>query len=646
VVPVRDSPDGRRKEPQVIPSRTAALICGALVAVPLFAGAEDKVQVVVVPYAPLYDSIPRATGERIAETLQGELGTVGVEVVALPGEAAPAAVGPSRKATDAQLAAIETAKADLESGKGLLQKRKVKPALDAFDRAIAALEGNSEALMDVSPLVDAHMKRAVALFRMGKEDVALKEAIPTAIRLKPTLTLEAGDDYAPVFIAEVEKVRKSLFTAPMGSLRVDTTPPGAGVWIDDRESSTSPALAKGLIPGTHFVRIKPPGGDFYVQTIEIKPNAMARISPDAGAVKEGLVTGLVTHLSKNDLGKDTLKQLKAVAAKANAPLVLIGGAFAQGANMGIVSFVYSAKKDALIELSRVTLDREMLGATIEINKLANEVAVKAPAFAEPIAVPRALAADAKAGEELVNEVDFTPNAPPAKDQRPGAIAPTPVPAKGETGPATPAGGGRRPVITGPRKPVGATTPGNPEPLAAAPTAETAAAPAAVAVAVAAPAETAQAAAPAAPAPAAAATTEAAVAAAPAARAPAGPATKVDESGLVFKEKKPAEDFKAEAKPAEDEFKLDFDEKPEGEKVAEKKEEPKKNYKYLGGGSIEDEQVFDPNAALGQEQKKEGGLLSKWWFWAGAAAVAGGVATVGVMAGGGDDPTGAKGTVKW
>ncbi len=597
----------------MISSRTAALVFGALIATPLFAGAAEKVQVVVVPYAPLYDSIPRATGERIAETLVGELGTVGAEVLALPGEAAaaPAAAGPSREATDEQNAAVEAAKADLERGNGLLKRLKVKPALDAFERAIAAMEGNPEALMNVDPLVEAHVKRAVALYRMGKEDAALKEAIPTAIRLKPTLVLEAGEDFAPVFIADVEKVRKALFTAPMGSLRVDTTPPGAGVWIDDRESSTSPALAKGLIPGTHYVRIKPPGGAFYVQKIEVKANAMARISPDSSAVKEGLITGLVTHLSKNALGKDTLKQLKAVAASAKAPYVIIGGAFAQGANMGIVSFVYAAKNDALIELSRVTLDREMLGATIEINKLANEVAAKVPAFAGPVSVPRPLAADAKAGEELVNEVDFTPPVPGAKEPKPGAIEPTPVtPAKGDNGK-----GGRRPVVTPGRKPVGAS----PEPLADATDFEEA--PVFEEPVVAAVAE-------------------------PAPKGPVAPppATTVDESGLVFREKAPAEDFKAEPAPAEDDFKLDFEE-PVGEevKVADK-EEPKNNYKYLGGSSIEDEVVIDPNAGLGQ--KPESGLLSKWWFWAGAAAVAGGVATVGVLAGGGDDPTGAKGSVRW
>jgi hypothetical protein len=599
----------------VNPSRTAALVFGALVAVPLFAGA-DKVQVVVVPYAPLYDSIPRATGERIAETLVTELGTVGAEVVPLPGEeATPAAVAaPSKAATDEQLAAVEEAKADLERGTNLLKKLKVKPALDAFEAAIAKMEGNPEALMNVDPLVEAHMKRAVALYRMGKEDVALKEAIPTAIRLKPTLALEVGADYAQVFVDDVEKVRKQLFTSPLGDLRVDTTPPGAGVWVDDRESSTSPALAKGLIPGTHYVRIKPPGGAFYVQAIEVKPNALARITPDTAKAKEGLVTGLVTHLSKNAMGPDTLKQLKGVAAAAKVKLVIVGGAFAQGANMGIVSFVYSADKNALIELPRVTLDREMLGATIEINKLANEVAARVGDFAGPISLPRALAADAKAGEELVNEVDFTPAVPgeKKKDDRPSAIVPA-TPAKADPG----QGGGRRPVVTPGRRPVGA----NPDPISEAPAAEEPAEePALVAAAEPTPPE-------------------------PPAPEPAAPATTVDESGLVFREKAPAEDFKADPAPAEEEFVLDFEEKLDDEvKVADNKEDQKPDYKYLGGSSIEDEQVFDPNAGLGQ--KPEGGLLSKWWFWAGAAALAGGVATVGALAAGGDDPTAAKGSFRW
>lgn len=557
---------------------------------PLAATAQ-KAKLVVIPYAPLYDSIPRATGEQIAQTLESGLsGKSNIELVKLQGEGSDGNK-PLIAATPAQIAAVEAARAEVEKANGLLSKRRVKPAQDAYARAIAAFEANGPAVLDVGPLVEANLKMAVTYFLMGNEDQAVKGPIPAALRLNPALRLEAGAEYQQVFIDQVEKVRKELLGAGHGSLRVDTTPPGAKIDVDGRDAAYSPVMISGILPGKHYVKIKPPGADPYIQVVEIKKDELFRITPDDGKGKEGPVGALVTLMSKNQLDDGVKTQLKAITQKAGAQKAVVGGAFAQGANMGIVSYLYSASDNSFVELQKLTLDRDMLGATIEINKIANELESRVTEGGTPVTTPRPIAQNAKAGDEKINEVDFS------GELAAGAAVAAEAGKDAGATPATVRGSaGRRPITRDePRKPAG----GGLAPEAnAAPveSSDTAVAMAPVGAA-------------------------GGGAAGSAGRAPAGgrapapaPAIQVDDSGLAFRDDKG----------------LDF---------AAPEPAPEQKYRYAAGTSIEDESAFDQPAI-----KQEGGLLSKWWFWTGVGVLAAGAVTVGVAAGGSSDAP--AGRVTW
>ncbi|HWV37082.1 MAG TPA: PEGA domain-containing protein [Vulgatibacter sp.] len=427
-------------------SRGFALRAGvlaAMLATPVLAGA-DAVKVVVVPYAPLYDSIPRATGDRIAETLkEGLRSNAELELVDLPAEGERAATG-SKFATPEQVQAVSAAMAELEKGRSHLSKRRMKPALDAFTRAIEGMEKNAPALEEVEPLVEAYLKKAVAQFRMGQEDLAAQNTLPHAIRLEPARRLQAGEEYDQVFVDLYDRVRAGMADHGTGSLRVDTTPPGAGIWVDGREAMTSPVLVTGLLPGVHYVKIKLPSTEPYVERVEIRKDELFRISPDEGSTQQGLGAGLVTLLSRNELGEEARTQIEAVAQRTGAQVVVVGGAYAKGASLGLATYAFHAGSGTFSRLQSLTLDRDMLGAAIEINKVANELGGKLTASGDSVAIPRPIADDAKAGAEKIHEVDFfvnlsAPAASPRDDGRPAVV---------------PAGGGSRRPIGGPRTPIG------------------------------------------------------------------------------------------------------------------------------------------------------------------------------------------------
>lgn len=436
---------------------TAAVV-GAVLCGPLSADAE-KARVLVVPYAPLYDSIPRATGEQIAETLETSLANQdAVEVVKLPTESEGAAIA---AASEQQLAAVQQATEALARGESQLARRRVRQAIDAFDEAIRGMEANGPALLDVRPLVQAYLKKSVALFLMGREDEALATTIPAALRLAPEVRLEAGQEYQQVFIDHVEKVRADLQKVGYGQLKVDTTPPGAQIWLDEREANYSPVDVNGILPGTHYVKIKPPGADPYMQVIEIEAGKTFHITPDDGKRSEGPIGSLVTQLSQNQLNAGVVQQIGALVKKHGATHAVIGGAFAQGANMGIVSFLYA--DGALTEVQRITLDRDMLGAAIEINRVAADVVAKVAA-PSPVQLDRAVAADARPGEEERNLVDFS-----------GALAAGAAGSSKAGAAVQPAATERKGPITRDRRPIGGKKPvggGGSAPEAAAPATQT------------------------------------------------------------------------------------------------------------------------------------------------------------------------------
>lgn len=586
------------------PLATLAAALAVLTALPAAAATKT----VVVPYAPLFESIPRATGERFSGYLIDSLrNNDAVEMVELPGETDAAAGAPgvsSKAATPEQRAAVAAALEDIEKGKALLKKRNVKPALDAFTRAVDAFEKNGPAVEDVAPLIEANLKRAVCLYFMGREDEASRVNLPAALRLKPDLMLKAGtgeNEYGERFVTRFEEVRKQLMAGGTGDVRVDTAPPNAKVWVDNRETPPSPVVIKGLIPGTHYITIKLPATDPYVQTIEIKKGALARISPDAGEAKPaGMISGLLDSLGKNNLDDKVVGQLKTIATKSGAELIVLGGAFAQGKDMGIVTFLYSTKKPGMVELRRVTTDRDLLGVTVDINSLANQISDRLKQWGDPITLPRPVAADAKKGEEQVNEIDYA-----------GLIAGAPVEKKQDR--QAPRG----PV--GPRKPIGkpigpiVPTGGGQRPEEAAAPAPQEAAPAAVAAAQPAPA----------PAP------------APTPAAPAAPPADPDASASDLLSDLQTDE---EEKPAEAAPDPDAEKKAQLGKVAattiEQEYTELKIMKESGLGDTE------------QPKVQEKGLTSRWWFWAAAGAlVVGAAGTTLAVAGGGEDP-GAKGVFKF
>lgn len=73
-------------------------------------------------------------------------------------------------------------------------------------------------------------------------------------------------DVAPVF----EQVRDETLAGQRGSLRIESEPPGAEVFVDGRFVGAAPARAEGLLAGDHYVSLKLPGYTREVRRVTVQ----------------------------------------------------------------------------------------------------------------------------------------------------------------------------------------------------------------------------------------------------------------------------------------------------------------------------------------------------------------------------------------
>jgi hypothetical protein len=368
----------------------AALSLVAAWASPARAG--DTPAVLVLPFASVRATATRQNGERIAEMVRTELkANDSVTLVTSPDEPAPKASKkapppPPRSsfAVTKNERALAEARNSLAEAKDLSKHLKFKPALDAYQAAIQNFEANA-AYADFGELSDAYLSLAVDQFRAGKER-EVEHTLASVIRLDPDHSLD--ENYPPVFQRIFQATKKRLLAQPKGGVRAESTPPGATAIVDGREIGPTPVLIKDLVPGTHFIKLISGGIPVFATKIDVPSADVAHVSaqvrgggtnepePEAAPLPTGPVGSIVAALSNNTIDEAMLKQAADAAARASADFVVLGGVLKKENTLTATGHLFDVKHRHLCQVMRVSFDAELLGAQLEIYKLANDIAGK------------------------------------------------------------------------------------------------------------------------------------------------------------------------------------------------------------------------------------------------------------------------------
>ncbi|MGI5862677.1 MAG: PEGA domain-containing protein [Myxococcales bacterium] len=368
------------------------------------AHAGDLPRVVVLPYAPIFESLPAQAGEKMAEFLNTELrGSEQVQLVALDPkvfEAAPQQANPAPARDDAKLteARERAAKAD-----DFISKLKFKQAVEELEKVVALYE-SQHPYIDFGALVEVYLNLAVARFRLGQDEEG-EALLAQVVRLDPERKLDA-EQYPPVFIRVFENTAKKVKAAPRAAIRVDTTAQGATVVLDGREIGKAPVMIKDVIKGAHYLRVIPAdGGEAWAERVEAAPGDVVRVTPSLQSAG-GPIGAIVALMSRNVIDQVVVEKAAAVGEKAGAEFVVLGGVHKEANQIVVSSHLLRVAQRRVCLLQRVVVDEAMLGAGIEVYKVGADIGNKVEIFGEVEALPAKVARDAL-GSASVAEVTST-----------------------------------------------------------------------------------------------------------------------------------------------------------------------------------------------------------------------------------------------
>jgi len=172
-----------------------------------------------------------------------------------------------------QEAYLGPAQQAFEEGRVLYNQARPDEAIEAFDRAAAALDGNEEFLKDQRLAVDIAFHRGLAFETRGKLKAA-RAAFADVVRMAPDRVLDTLE-YPPSTVDLFNAVRGAVLQEGAGShgvqLDEDSTGDGdAAIHLDGRLVGTAPTTLERIPPGSHDLLVERPGGHRWFGGIDVR----------------------------------------------------------------------------------------------------------------------------------------------------------------------------------------------------------------------------------------------------------------------------------------------------------------------------------------------------------------------------------------
>jgi hypothetical protein len=363
------------------------LLAGAVMALALPVRAEDEEEdteeqaapekvlrtVTVLPFTSVYGQVPQSVGDRTADLVREEI--TKAEELKLVTAAAPKVKTPAKVEGDVEKARTEIsgAIALFEKGKSLLDKKKPKPAADNFEKGIKAFLDNFQGTDDFKPLSNAYVGFITTQVMLGNDSNVTK-ALGDLIRLDPRRVLTEKD--APAAVVEAfTKERKNVLAQSRGSVRVTSAPAGARVFFDGLAVGETPVEVAGVLPGEHFIRVVKDGVGGFSK--KVKSNGDAQTVAATLAAEASGPAGVVARtVGKNSIDLTTIEAVSKLGEAAGAEFVVFGALRASGDDIETKAYALRTKDKALTELPTITVNSELLGATIEVLKVTSDLYTK------------------------------------------------------------------------------------------------------------------------------------------------------------------------------------------------------------------------------------------------------------------------------
>lgn len=323
------------------------------------AAAGPKKKLGVVPLVPV-GTAEKALAEQVTSGVLSELKAGPFEIVTLSLSSAGGGGGGGGADLGAGKSELERAKKKAERARAFLDRLNFRKAASEYRAALALFEKAAPALVDITPVLDAHLGLAEIHARQGEEE-STEAALAEVARLAPEHELDAGR-FPPLFIRTHAQVRARALKEEPGALLVDRTAVGAEVRLDGRVVGTAPVRILGVPAGRHYVRVYREGEGLFGAVVDVQSGGEEVVTPGFSKLEAESPLEL---LANNRFTPDAARQVAEAARAAGVDVAVVGVVGRSELAVPTVLLGIDPKSGSAARIGPLEFDGDLLNLSIE-----------------------------------------------------------------------------------------------------------------------------------------------------------------------------------------------------------------------------------------------------------------------------------------
>jgi len=267
-------------------------------------------------------------------------------------DAAANVVDPFKALSDRFLTLKPEAKQSLERGVNALGQRQYRRAIQLLERADQLAH---DSLSDVpkGALAEIAIHMAAAQQGAGRRDEAYR-ALCRLLAWRPRHNLLLRVPPPPGWEGTVRRARRWLKAPPTGDLKVESTSPGASVYIDGRRAGLTPRLLGGIVVGPHYLTLRQNGYRRSMVRVEVQPGDNEVTIPLAPDEPAHTIWQSLLRL-RPQLGRDGLTLPADLTTQLGLSALLLVRVKVGDSTMVADGFLYRLKDGRLVRRTSLTL---------------------------------------------------------------------------------------------------------------------------------------------------------------------------------------------------------------------------------------------------------------------------------------------------
>lgn len=319
-------------------------------------------RVLVLPYQPIYRSVPYNKATKATKFLLSELGKGDALQVVRGGVATEQSGQPDADPIPAAVAAAERSEA----------RKDITRALTDRQTVITQMERHASQLRDAAEYVRAHHYLARAQMWAGEDEKA-QETLKTAVRMNPGLPLPATQ-FSRMYRRWAMAATAQVAQEQTGELVVKSALPGATVFLDGRETDIAPVALQRIAPGKHIVGAKVDGVPRYRTIVRVPAGSREEFRITFGGTVGGTAVGEVNDaISVNGLPPAAVGSAAKAGREVNAAYVVAGGISKDEDHFNVHTFVVDVERARVQTLEAIQFDLDLLTAEADVFAVARQV---------------------------------------------------------------------------------------------------------------------------------------------------------------------------------------------------------------------------------------------------------------------------------